>query len=339
MLYTSERNFGCRFIEVLLFGTRAIILENEKIRVMILVGKGTEIIEFNHKASDTDIIYRSPLGLSCIDKIKYSPKDDQILTAGYTGGWFEAFPNVGKACSFKGANIPEYGEVCYIPWEYTVLKDDSSEVIIKCFVKTTKTPFLLEKIFIIKSLVPTLFLEESILNFGNEDLEFQWGHHPNFGSNIIDESCILEMSSGEVVVDYSSKNSRFSSMEKSTWPYLVDKIGNIVDLRKLMPKNTVINEVIEINNLKEGSASVINMNKGLRIDLAWDLQAFPHNVMWQVCNDDYGYPRYGNTYVLGFLIRNDSTWTLEKSLKAISTPIIKHSERKTAWLSATINGF
>ena len=34
MLYTGERNCGCRFLEVFLFGLRTIILENEKLRVM-----------------------------------------------------------------------------------------------------------------------------------------------------------------------------------------------------------------------------------------------------------------------------------------------------------------
>lgn len=323
-------------MEILLFGTKAIILENEKIRVLILVGKGTEIIEFNHKASDTDIIYRSPLGLSCIEKLKYAPQDEQILTAGYTGGWFEAFPNVGKACRYKGALIPEYGEVCYLPWEYVILKDDPSEVTLKCFVKTTKTPFLMEKVFTIKTEIPTLFLEESITNLGNEELEFQWGHHPNFGSNIIDDSCLIEISSGDLHVDYASPTSRFITSDQGTWPYLTDKNGNRVDLRKLMPKNTGINEVIEINNLKEGFTNIINTNKRLRIDIAWDLNAFPHNVIWQVCNGDFGYPRYGSTYVLGLLIRNDVNWTLEKSFEA---PSIKPGERKTAWLTTSIHTF
>lgn len=34
MLYTGERNYGCRFLEVSLFGLRTIILENGKLRVM-----------------------------------------------------------------------------------------------------------------------------------------------------------------------------------------------------------------------------------------------------------------------------------------------------------------
>jgi hypothetical protein len=61
MLYTSERNYGCSFLEVSLLGIRTIILENEKIRITFLLDVGTEIIEFNHKETDTDFIQRSPL--------------------------------------------------------------------------------------------------------------------------------------------------------------------------------------------------------------------------------------------------------------------------------------
>ncbi|MGE5605821.1 MAG: hypothetical protein ACM3YE_09035 [Bacteroidota bacterium] len=105
MLYTSERNFGCRFLEIEVFSYRSLILENEKIRITLLLDKGTEIIEFNFKETDTDFIWRSPQGLSCLKKIQFAKKDEHILTDGYTGGWFECFPSLGEACVYKGAYI------------------------------------------------------------------------------------------------------------------------------------------------------------------------------------------------------------------------------------------
>lgn len=336
MLYTGERNYGCRFLEIEIFSYRSLIIENEKIRITILLDKGTEIIEFNFKASDTDFIWRSPQGLSCLKKIQYVKKDDHILTDGYTGGWFECFPSLGEPCNYKGANIPHYGEVCYLPWEYTVLKDEPGEVSLKCLVKTTKTPYSIEKIFTVKSGEPTLYIEESISNTGGVDLHYQWGYHPNLGSNIIDGDSFIDMPTGEVQVQYASPDSRFIEGTEGVWPYLKGKDGVEIDLRCIQPENSGIDEVLNIKNLQGGRTTVFNPKKNLGFELSWDLKAFPHNSIWQVCNGDNGYPRYGKTYVLGFMPRNDSEWGLEKSARSGLCPIIRPGETKTAWLKATV---
>ena len=61
--YTHERNYGCRLTEYVYKGLKTITLENEIIRVTILIDKGTDIIEFLHKPTDTDFMWRSPLGV------------------------------------------------------------------------------------------------------------------------------------------------------------------------------------------------------------------------------------------------------------------------------------
>jgi len=59
------RNHGCRITDELVYkGMRTIILENELIRVGILIDKGTDIFEFLYKPTDTDFLLRSPIGLS-----------------------------------------------------------------------------------------------------------------------------------------------------------------------------------------------------------------------------------------------------------------------------------
>jgi len=335
MLYTSERNYGCRFLEISIFGYRAIILENEKIRTTFLLDKGTEIIELNQKETDTDFIWRSPQGLSCLKKVQFARKDYHILTDTYTGGWFECFPNVGEPCSYKGALIPHYGEVMYLPWEYTVLEDNPEQVSLKCFVRTTKTPFISEKVFTVKSGIPTLFIEQKITNIGREDMEFQWGHHVNFGAPFIDENCIIEMPVSEAKVSYSAPGSRFDQDIKGIWPFLKGKDGKDIDIRKVQPENSGICEVIDLSNLEEGRTCVQNLKKRVGIELTWDINAFKHNVIWHVANGDTGYPRYGNTYVLGFVPRNDTVWGLEASSNSGNCPVIKAGETKTAWINAT----
>ena len=335
MLYSGERNYGCRFLEISIFDYRAIILENEKIRITFLLDKGTEIIEFNQKETDTDFMWRSPQGLSCLEKIKFAKKDEQILTDGYTGGWFECFPNVGEACSYKGAIIPHYGEVCYLPWEYTVLKDEPEEVSLKCFVKTTKTPFVVEKIFTVKTEIASLYIEEKITNTGQEDMAFQWGHHPNFGALFIDESCIIEIPQAEGIVAFSGEESRLIQGSKGKWPLFKDKNGNEIDASQVQKKFSGVCEEVDLFDLKEGRISIKNQKRKIGIELLWDIQSFKHVTVWNVANGDTGYPRYGNTYVLGFVVKNDNIRGLEKSFNAGQYPVIRKDETKSAWFTAS----
>ena len=61
--YTHERNYGCRVTEAIYRGLRTVTLENEIIRVTVLADKGSDIIEFLHKPTDTDFMWRSPQGV------------------------------------------------------------------------------------------------------------------------------------------------------------------------------------------------------------------------------------------------------------------------------------
>ncbi len=54
----------CRLNENLrIHGVPGISLENEQLRVVVLVGKGTDILEFRHKPSDVDVLVQDSLGV------------------------------------------------------------------------------------------------------------------------------------------------------------------------------------------------------------------------------------------------------------------------------------
>ncbi len=52
--YLHERNFGCRLTKIIISGYKAIILENNLVRVTVLVDKGTDIYELLYKPLDID---------------------------------------------------------------------------------------------------------------------------------------------------------------------------------------------------------------------------------------------------------------------------------------------
>jgi hypothetical protein len=57
------RNWGARVHEIAVAGVRAVVLENELLRVTVLAGLGSDVIEFCYKPRDLDATWLSPGGL------------------------------------------------------------------------------------------------------------------------------------------------------------------------------------------------------------------------------------------------------------------------------------
>lgn len=335
MLYTSERNYGCRFLEISLFGLRTVILENEKIRIMFLLDKGTDIIEFSYKKTDTDFIWRNPMGLSCLRKMQNIHMDYDCMSDNYLGGWFEAFPNVGGPCVYKGKSFPGHSEVSYLPWEYKVLRDEPEEVSLLCYVKTSKTPFLLEKTFTIKSEIPSLFIEEKVTNIGEAPIGFQWGHHPNIGGQFLNEDCIIDVPECEVSFQDEVEGSRFNAGTKGNWPYIIDKEGIVINLSHMPPRKSGINEFITLTDFKAGWGSVRNVKKGIGIGFSWDVEMFKNSLIWISANNDKGHHHHGGTYVMCILPKNTETLGLESGDRAGELPVIEGGAVRYSWFTAT----
>jgi hypothetical protein len=57
------------------------------------------------------------------------------------------------------------------------------------WLKTYRTPFLVQKILTIKSGISALLIEERLTNQGYEPVDFMWGHHPVVGEPFLSEDC------------------------------------------------------------------------------------------------------------------------------------------------------
>ena len=96
MHYQKERNYGCRVSDDWEFrGNKVAIIENEKIRVMVLVDKGADIYSFVHKSSDTDYMWRSVWGVRDTRKF-LSTTGDNSWGDTYEGGWQTCAPTAGN---------------------------------------------------------------------------------------------------------------------------------------------------------------------------------------------------------------------------------------------------
>ena len=285
---------------------------------------------------DLDFVWRTPNGLDSLKNFSRDYSDDFTLTDYYTGGWFEAFPVCGSGGDYFGTHMPIYGEVCYLPWDYDVLKDDENEIIVKTFCKTLRSPYYLEKIISLKSKEPALFIEDSIKNLSLQKLQFNIGYHPNFGKSFINNNLEFKVPDCEVEILWSHENSRFGPYEKGEWPYLKDKKNKTQDLRIVPVKGSKVNEIINLKNLKDGFIEIKNRNKATGIKVSFDKKIFKNAILWIVRNGDTGYPRFGNTNVVCVLPKSNHFITMEDVINNKDYIEIEPDEIISTWIKYEI---
>ncbi len=296
------RNYGCRVTDAYTFhGFRTVIMENELLRVSILVDKGTDIFEFLYKPMDMDFMWRSPIGFHHpSDFVPSNSPEQGFFMDYYHGGWQEIFPVGSVASKNKEAEWGLHGEVSLIPWQYQICKDEPDEIAVKFWVRTYRTPFLIEKTLRLKQNQPVLFMEETVTNEGGEEMDFMWGHHPAIGEPFLDEHCIIDVPAKKVEsVDNVSTTNRLQPAIYADWPMAtaVDGVSK-VDLSRIPSKSSQSFDMAFITELEDGWYGITNAKKKIGFGMCWDKKVFPHIWYWMVFGGGYGYPWYSRTYNL-----------------------------------------
>jgi galactose mutarotase-like enzyme len=320
---------------------RSLVLENEKLRITVLLDKGTDIVEFLHKPTDTDFMWKSPLDWHSAGQ--FLPTTHSSISSfmdSFGGGWQECFPSGGPHTQYKGTEIGLHGEVCTIPWDCIITKDSPEVVEAVCTVRTYRTPFIIKKTLRLKRESSVLEMDEEITNEGKEDLPYMWGHHPSFGENILDDSCRIDLPAGKVET-YSKVQDKISSQfapeTKGKWPFLKNIKGELIDNSKVLPASKKTHDLLFISGLKAGWYALTNTKKKLGIGMSWDEKLFPYVWFWQVYGGGSGYPWYGRTYNIAL-----EPWTswpndgVEVAVKNGTAPILKAGKTIKTNFSAVV---
>jgi len=292
------RNNGCRYMEFLWNGYKCLLIENELIRLEIIVDKGTDIVEFLYKPIDIDFMWRSPIPFYPQSKlIQTAPTKIGSFIDYYPGGWQEIFPNGGSICEYKGAVIGQHGEVALLPWNYKVVEDNEKILSIKFSVYTYRTPFCLEKTITLKSGLPYIEIEEEIFNLGGEEIDFIWGHHPAFGKPFLSEDCKIKIKGGKVNV-ISGDGKSFTNLKQleGVWPFVEGIDGKVVDISKVPSENDNVSDVIFISDIEEGYYEIINEKLKIGFFMEFPKEIFRYIWFWRIARGSYNYPWWGRNY-------------------------------------------
>ena len=302
-LTTPERHWGCRINDqVTWHGFHALLIQNELVQIVVLVDKGSEIIQFLYKPLDMDFLWRAPNKLrnpatfASAGGSQPTPFFDR-----WTGAWFEVLPNGGPASDYKGAPQGFFAETTNVPWNYRILEDSPDRVSVALWIKTYRTPFLLQKTLTLESGRAALFIEERLTNEGQEPLDFMWGHHPVVGPPFLDETCRISAPASrvEVLHDEDGPDYRMGLHQVGRWPLIQDREGHPLDLRVVpLPASRTMDNCY-LSEFEAGWIAVSNTRRKVGFGLAWNPEVFRYIWLWQAFGGGLGYPWYGRTYNMG----------------------------------------
>lgn len=300
--YTHERNYGCRIREYIYNRLRTVTLENELLRVSVLADKGTDIFEFLYKPQDLDFMWHSFNGIKSLNSITVTKQNPGgSFLDFYEGGWQELFPNINDDCEYMGAHLGMHGEVCLLPWQYSVLVDKPEEIRVKFQVRTVRTPFYLEKELGMRSEDPTLYIRERVINEGCIELQFMWGHHPAFGPLFLDDNCVIQVPENVKARTYwvnPGGNSVLPLDKEFVWPQVIGSDGRQWDVSRVPSPDSKIVQMYYLYDLPRGWYMLKNTKRNVGFELKWDKNIFPILWVWGAYGGFEQYPWYGRNYNL-----------------------------------------
>lgn len=295
----SRHHFGARLHDYEERGYRVLSLENAVVRVEVLIDKGTDIVSFLHKPSDTDFMWHRPGGLRAAP-LESTPRgvDEFVFVDGYEGGWQECFPNGGQSVLYKGAQLPFHGELLAQPFEATVLEDTPESVSVRLAAETMRTPFRLEKTLTLRADGAVLEIGERLTNLADETLDVMWGHHPAFGPPFVDDSCRIDLPVCRGTTERSGPwpGSELEFAVAFDWPWAPRRDGGRRDLSMVPGPESRIADWVRLYDFADGWYGVTNGRRRVGFGLRWDIAVFPHLWFWHVFGGMPGYPWYGRNY-------------------------------------------
>jgi hypothetical protein len=301
--------------------TRALVLENNLVRVVVLADKGADIYELTYKPRGVDVLWKAPWGLRELGSLAPSAGDSTVAWMDhYEGGWQEIFPSGGPACTYKGVEMAEHGELATSPWDYEIISDGGQAAEVRFRIALTRTPFRLERTMSLAAGRADIAFSERLVNEGAEPMDYMWGHHPAFGAPFLSGDCRLDVPARRAInheVQIDPVRAWLADGGEWSWPMAPGRDGLTHDLSRVPGSDVRVNNLCYLADLREGWYGLTNTKMGFGMGLVWPKETFPYMWLWQELGGSLGYPFYGRCRVMGVEI-----WTsipgsgLVKALKA-----------------------
>lgn len=283
-------------------GIDACVLENSRLRILVLPGKGGDILEFRDKRTDVDVLWQA-------DHDWRVPGNGQIPNLNpnaahdfYPGGWQLHLPMAGYTDDFDGTPYSLHGESALIPWESDVVRDDDEAVVLLLETDLVRYPFHVERRLTLHADEGALEIDETITNEGGVEVPYVWQQHIALGAPLIGPDATLDLPAETGITenyDDDWENNRLAGRETFEWPTAPGVDGGEVDLREFPPHDSTINDMAFATDLQEGRYSVVNEEIDLGFQFQFPVDPFECVWYWQPLGGSSGYPFWNRNYTVG----------------------------------------
>lgn len=283
-------------------GIDTAILENEHLRIVILTGKGGDIVEFRDKRTDVDVMWRT--------KHNWVPPADRYVPSvvdttwndHYPGGWQINLPVAGGGWEFPGNAYGQHGESALIPWNASIVRNDDEAVTLRLSAELVRYPFEVERDLTLRADEPRLEIDESVTNLGEVPLEYIWQQHVTVGRPLLSADARLDLPGGTGInPPYGDHfpNARLAGDVTFEWPMAPGKDGEDVDLREFPPRDSTIHDQSFFVDMPEGWYAVTNPEIDLGFALTFPTDPFECLWYWQPFGGYHESPFFNRNYNVG----------------------------------------
>ena len=331
------RNYGCRIRRFQMNGIEMLSLENDVVKIVISLGKGADIVEFVHKATDIDFMWHSFNEQKNITHPPTISSEGGTFFDAYAGGWQELFPTYGESTTYDGSEIGIHGEACIYPWECKVLLDSPECICVELALRTIRTPYLLKKKLTLKAHSGRLEMEQSVTNLAATTQQFMWAHHPAFGYPFLDESVEIRLKGTPCVTVPEGTAIDISPFDKETtgkWPILQGRNDEYVDMSRAHAAEEKLYMEYYVSDLEEGIFELVNTRLGIGMRMDWDLDTFKYLWIWVMYCGMEDYPWYGRAYTLGVEPWSTVPADYATAVADHTALVLEPGETRTTWLMA-----
>lgn len=341
-VYRNQRNYGCRIHDqYTYFGMRTLVMENDYIRISLLLDKGTEIYELLYKPLDLDYMWLSEKGVHPFQRGLSASQDSQFsYIDSYIGGWQEIFPNGGVPSNYLGASYGQHGEVTHLPWDYEIVEDTAEQIKVTFSVKTRLMPFYLKKTLTLQTNSAKLHIQEEVTNLSGEPKRYMWGQHIALGKPFLEEGCRIQLPADlKVITEEPNENGKVRVQRgmNHVWPHAQSLEGTPVDL-SILPAPGTPSDIVYLTGFQDkGWYRVDNDRLQATIQVDWDAKEMPYLWYWQEFGGTKQYPWYGRHYNVGLEpFSSFPTGGLAEAVRNGSAGTIGGGETKTFSMAVTL---
>jgi galactose mutarotase-like enzyme len=279
-----------------------ITLADAALRVTLTPANGFSLSSLVDLASGADALWRrpgfSPAPGSRMLGLSGEPSGETFLDL-FAGGWFEMFPEVGYTAEDDVASFV-HGEAMRLPWDVVEAGPAHAEARVAC----VRRPLTLTRRVAIED--GRLHVRERIANAGAGPVPYTWGHHPCFARETFAGGRLeIAVAGAEVPDPWFDEANATLAHGPFAWPHApvraAGAAGTTIDLGAIPPAADGRHDhaclALAAGAFRLTAPSAGPAGRALRV--AFDVEQFPHVLLWECFGAGDGPPFFGGLDTFG----------------------------------------